>query len=298
MPQQIDRRDALRFMLAGSATLPLAACQTVETTSIDSGVAPPKPSLTASDRKATAQREFQTGFVASGAAFRFPPHGAHGRPWTSELQAGYDAFNTDPRVAYAVQDLDRSHYLAEQNADEIMFGGSMPKPAVSATLLERRRGILTRDEYMHIVKVCDRSINASWKALLPLFNHSDEQTFEQKYALPDVGIRSNHQSPRFYSEFFQRAMNYRFDYGCELLLEAMRRAQFGRGRWYLPREITYVGGKTGTYGEWKHEGLFFRYRSRAYSIIIYTKGYFGSSANYWKIGALFGGLFREHIAQA
>ena len=240
---------------------------------------------------------FQQGFVASGAAFRFRPHPAHGRLWTTDLQASYDRFKNDARVSYAVQNLDGSGaYLAEQNADELMFGGSMPKPAVSACLLERRHGILTRDEYMHIVKVCDRSINASWKALLPLFNHSDEQAFERKYGLPDVGIRSNYQSPRFYSEFFQRAINYRFDYGCELLLEAMRRAQFGHGRWYLPREISYVGGKTGTYGEWKHEGLFLRYRGRAYSIVVYTKGHFGRGTNYWRMGALFGGLFREFIA--
>ena len=199
-------------------------------------------------------------------------------------------------MAFAVQNLSTGGYLAEQRADEVMFGGSMPKPAVSAALLERRQGILSRDEYMHIVKVCDRSINASWKALLPLFTHADEQAFEQKYGLPDIGIRSNHQSPRFYSEFFQRAVNYRFDYGCELLLEGMRRAQFGRGRWYLPREISYVGGKTGTYGEWKHEGLFFRYRNRHFSIVIYTKGHFGRGQNYWKMGALFGGLFREYIA--
>ena len=295
----MNRRTALLRVaaVAAGSTVAGTGCRTLEPTTATSTTSSRGFSGGfSSSRKAAAVREFQEGFVASGAALRYAPHAAHGRPWTSSLQASYDSFKNGSRVAFAVQNLDSGHYLAEQRADEVMFGGSMPKPAVSATLLERRQGILTRDEFMHIVKVCDRSINASWKALLPLFNHADEQAFEQKYGLPDIGIRSNHQSPRFYSEFFQRAVNYRFDHGCELLLEAMRRAQYGRGRWYLPREISYVGGKTGTYGEWKHEGLFFRYRHRHYSIVIYTKGHFGRGQNYWRMGALFGGLFRENIA--
>ena len=76
----------------------------------------------------------------------------------------------------------------------------------------------------------------------------------------------------------------------------MRRNQFGRGRWYLPAEITYVGGKTGTDGQFKHEGLFFYYRGTPYAIVLYTCGRFGREENFWRIGALFGGLFREYIA--
>jgi hypothetical protein len=245
--------------------------------------------------RAAAQREFEEKFLASGANFRFSPHPAHGRVWTRELQRGYDSFKHDPRVGYAVKNLRSGRYLATHNADEQKFGGSMPKPAVAATLLEARKGNLTRDEFMHIVKVCDRSINASWKALLGKFTHADEQAFERKYGLPDVGIRANTQSPRFYAEFFERCVNYKLDYGCELLLEGMRRAQFGRGRWYLPSSITYVGGKTGTSGEYKHEGLFFKYHGTPYAIVVYTKGHFGRGSNYWKMGAMFGGLFREYI---
>jgi len=216
--------------------------------------------------------------------------------WTPELQRGYEGLKHDSRVSFAVKNLSSGRYLAEYQADRVMTGASMPKPAVSAVLLDARGGRLTTEEYQHIVNACDLSINASWHAMLSRFTQADEQRFEAKYGLPDVPIRGNGQSPRFYAEFFERCVNYKIDHGCELLLEAMRRNQFGRGRWYLPAEITYIGGKTGTDGPYKHEGLFFKYRGTDYAIVLYTNGHFGRSENFWRIGALFGGLFREYIA--
>ena len=282
--RSLNRRD---FLLAG---IPLLAggC----TTPSGGG----SVTTQASVGKSRAKAEYERTFVASGAALRFPPHGAHGRPWTDKLQAGYDSFKLDPRAGYAVQNLRSGRYLAEHNADEIKFGGSMPKPALSAIVLDRYRGELSRENFMHIVKVCDRSINASWRALTKLFTLEDERRFFAKYGLPPSNIRSNSQSPRFYSEFFRLCVNYRLEYGNHLLVEAMRRAQFGRGRWYLPNTINYIGGKTGTYGQFKHEGLWFTHRGTPYSIVLYTKGHFGSGSNIWKMGAMFGGLFREHIA--
>ena len=91
-------------------------------------------------------------------------------------------------------------------------------------------------------------------------------------------------------------MNYRLDYGCELLLEAMRRDQYGLGRWVLPASITYIGGKTGNYGEWDHESLFFHHRGTPYAIVLFTRGHFAPSGQDWKLGAMMGGLFRDHCA--
>lgn len=172
----------------------------------------------------------------------------------------------------------------------------MPKPALSAIVLERYKGKLSRENFMHIVKVCDKSINASWRALNTLYTIEDERAFLRKYNLPHSAILGNAQSPRFYCEFFRRCVNYQLDYGNELLLEAMRRAQYGRGRWYLPRSISYIGGKTGTFNDWKHEGLWFNKGGTPYAIVVYTKDYFGRGENYWKMGALFGGLYRQYVA--
>lgn len=250
----------------------------------------------ASRGRASAKAEFQREFIASGANFRYAPHPAHGRAWSRDLESGYKSFKNDARVGFAVKNLRSGRYLAEHNADEIMMGGSMPKPAVSAIVLERHKGKLSRENFMHIVKVCDKSINASWRALGGLYSIEDERAFFRKYNLPSSRIRGNAQSPRFYCEFFQRCVNYQLDYGNELLLEAMRRAQYGRGRWYLPRSISYIGGKTGTYNEWKHEGLWFNKGGTPYAIVVYTKGHFGRGENYWKMGALFGGLYRQYVA--
>ena len=245
--------------------------------------------------KTAAKAELQREFYASGANFRYPPHPAHGRAWDSKLESGYKSFKHDARVGFAVQNLRTGRYLAEHNADEQKMGGSMPKPALSGIILERNKGHLSKENFMHIVKVCDKSINASWRALTPLYTMEDERAFFRKYNLPPSRIRSNYQSPRFYCEFFRRCVNYQLDYGNELLLEAMRRAQYGRGRWYLPRSISYIGGKTGTYNEWKHEGLWFNKGGTPYAIVIYTKGYFGRGDSYWKMGAMFGGLYRQYI---
>ena len=284
-----SRRGWLRRLLMAAPTLAAGGC-----------ALPPgglhSAGLGGAARKAAAKREFQTGFLASGAAFRYHPYGGQGRAWTSRMESTYRANRRDPRVAYAVKNLHTGAYLAGHQADLMMDGGSMPKPAVAATLLEKRQGRLTREEFQHIVYVCDKSINGSWMALLARLNAADERAFEWKYGLPDVEILKNAQTPRFYAEFFERCVNYRLDYGCELLLEAMRRDQYGFGRLYLPSSITYAGGKTGNYGEVDHEALFFYYGSTPYAIVLYTKGHFAPAGQQWKLGAMMGGLFREYIA--
>lgn len=247
-------------------------------------------------RRAMALREYQKTFLVSGAMFRFGPKPAHGKPWTDQLELGYAASKRDARISYAVKNLATGLYLKEHQADRLMNGCSMPKPALSAVLLESRRGHLSGEEFQHIVNVCDRSLNASWFAILARITAEQEQAFEAKYGLPDVPLRANEQSARYYAEFFERCVNYRLDHGCELMLEAMRRNQFGIGHWYLPAEVTYVGGKTGNWGGYQHEGLFFYYRGTPYAIVLYTADRFALDGNFWRIGAMFGGLFREYIA--
>jgi len=268
----------------GLAALPalLASC-----------VASPTAALGWSARKTRAQWEYHNRFLASGARLRFRSHSAHGRPFTSGMEYVYRTHKRDPRIGYAVKNLATGRYLAEFQADKLFVGGSMPKPAVAAVLLEKRRGNLTRDEFQHIVHACDQSINASWFQLLARVNQADERAFEWKYNLPNVEIINNWQSPRFYAEFYERCVNYRLDYGCELLLEAMRRDQYGLGRWVMPASITYIGGKTGNYGEWDHESLFFYHRGTPYAIVLYTRGHFAPGN---QLGCMMGGLFREYCA--
>lgn len=252
--------------------------------------------LGASARRSRAQWEHCQRFLASGAQFRYYPRGANGRPWTSAMEYTYRAHKRDPRVSYAVKNLATGRYLAEFQADQIFGGGSMPKPAVAAVLLERRQGRLSREEFMHVVKACDKSENASWYHMLGLIGPYDEERFKSKYHLPNVAIRDNWLTPRFYAEFYERCINYRLDHGCELLLEAMRRDQYGLGRWTLPRSITYIGGKTGNYGEWDHESLFFYHRSTPYAVVVFTRGYFAPGKAQSSLGAMMGGLFHEYCA--
>jgi len=252
--------------------------------------------LNVSARKNRAQWEYRNRFLASGAQLRFRAHSAHGYPWTSRYEQAYRAYRHDPRVGYAVKNLATGRYLAEFQADKLFMGGSMPKPAVAAVLLERAQGNLSREEFQHIVYACDKSINASWFYLLGRIGPYDEQYFKSKYSLPYADIRNNWLSPRFYAEFYERCVNYKLDYGCELLLEAMRRDQYGLGRWVMPANITYIGGKTGNYGEWDHESLFFYYGSTPYAIVLFTRGHFAPSGQDWKLGALMGGLFRDYCS--
>lgn len=263
---------------------------------LGAGCAASPGSMGLAARRNRALWEFRRGFQASGAHFRYYPRGANGRPWTSRLEQAYQAHRRDPRVAYAVKNLATGRYLAQFQADQFFVGSSMPKPAVAAVLLERRRGRLTDVEFQHIVNACDRSENASWFYLLARFGPYDEQLFKTKYHLPPSNIRENLLSPRFYAEFYERCVNYRLDYGCELLLEAMRRDQYGLGRWSLPRSITYIGGKTGNYGEWDHESLFFYHGATPYAMVFFTRGHFAPPGSDWKFEAMMGGLFREYCA--
>jgi hypothetical protein len=247
-------------------------------------------------RKARAQWEYQHYFLASGARFRYHPYGGQGRVWTTQMQRMYEAYRGDPRVGYVVKNLHTGAYHAAFQADRLYMGGSMPKPMISAMLLEKRRGALSYEEFMHVVQVCDKSVNSSWMALHARLTAADEAAFQAKYHLPTSHVLANQLSPRFIAEFYERCVNYRFDHGGEFLLEAMRRDQYGFGRLFLPRDVTYVGGKTGNYGEWDHESLFFYHGSVPYAIVVFTSGNFSPGKMNWPIAALIGGLFRDYVA--
>jgi hypothetical protein len=301
-PVMMKRRELLQRALclcpalaAGCALPPLSQVRSSGLAYVPPGGGPPFVTGGAA-RRLAALREYRELFLVSGAHLRFSPKPAYGKPWTDQLAAGYAVSKRDGRIGYAVKNLSTGSYLAEHQADRLMNGCSMPKPALSATLLEARGGRLTGEEFQHVVNVCDLSINASWFAILARLSAADEQNFEAKYGLPDVPLRENYQSARYYAEFFERCVNYRLDHGCELLLEAMRRNQYGIGHWYLPSEITYLGGKTGNWGDYQHEGLFFYYRGTPYAIVLYTGDRFAMDGHFWRLGAMFGGLFREYIA--
>jgi hypothetical protein len=258
-------------------------------------VLPEDSSLGGLSGKARAQWEYQHYFTGSGARFRYHPYGGQGRAWTAQMEQLYQSHRHDPRVGYAVKNLRTGAYLAEFQADRLFMGGSMPKPMISAMLLEKRSGALSYEEFMHVVQVCDKSVNASWMALQSRLTPADEQAFDAKYHLPTSHVLANQLSPRFIAEFYERCVNYRFDHGGEFLLEAMRRDQYGFGRLFLPRHVTYIGGKTGNYGEWDHESLFFYHGNVPYSIVVFTRGDFSPGKMNWPLGAMIGGLFREYI---
>jgi len=249
-----------------------------------------------SARKARAQWEFQHYFLASGARFRYHPYGGQGRTWTHDLQRFYEAHRHDSRVGYVVKNLHTGACHAAFQADRLFMGGSMPKPMIAAMLLEKRGGALSYEEFMHAVKVCDKSVNSSWMALQARLTSADEASFDAKYHLPTSHVLANQLSPRFVAEFYERCVNYRFDHGGEFLLEAMRRDQYGFGRLFLPRTVSYVGGKTGNYGEWDHESVFFYHGNVPYSIVVFTSGDFSPGKMNWPIAALIGGLFRDYVA--
>ena len=166
---------------------------------------------------------------------------------------------------------------------------------IAAMLLEKRRGALSYEEFMHAVYVCDKSVNASWMALQSRLSPADEQLFFSRYRLPRSHVLANQLSPRFVAEFYERCVNYRLHHGGEFLLEAMRRDQYGFGRLFLPREVSYAGGKIGNYGEWDHESLFFYYRNVPYAIVVFTRGNASPGKMNYPLGALIGGLFRAHL---
>jgi hypothetical protein len=212
------------------------------------------------------------------------------------MEQVYRAHGRDPRIGYAVKNLATGRYLAEFQADKLFMGGSMPKPAVAAVLLEKRRGNLSREEFQNIVYVCDKASTPPGSICSPA---SPPTMSGLQVEVSPAQCRHHQQlavTPRFYAEFYERCVNYRLDYGCELLLEAMRRDQYGLGRWVMPASITYIGGKTGNYGEWDHESLFFYHRGTPYAIVLFTKGHFAPSGQDWRLGAMVGGLFRDYCA--
>lgn len=278
-----SRRDWLRAMVA-SVPAALAGC-----------VGPGGVMLDGASRRNAAQWEFHDRFLASGARFRCRPYGGQGRIWTPQLDRFYRAHRTDSKISYAVKNLHTGQYLVEHQADRTFFGGSMPKPPIAAMLLEKRQGACSYDEFMHIVYVCEKSVNSSWVALHSRLTPSDEAAFKWRHRLPQADVLGNWLTPRFYAEFLERCVNYRLEHGCEVLLEGMRRDQYGFGRLYLPRHLTYAGSKTGNYGEWDHEAVFFYHGSTPYAITLFTRGNFAPGKSNIPLGAMIGGLYREYV---
>ncbi|HYF37399.1 MAG TPA: hypothetical protein VD994_19010, partial [Prosthecobacter sp.] len=129
--------------LAGCALPPLSA---VRPTGVVFAPGSGTPLLTGTAaRRALALREYQQTFLVSGATFRFGPKPAFGKPWTNQLERGYATSRNDSRISYAVKNLATGMYLAEHQADRLMNGCSMPKPALSAVLLEARGGRLSTE---------------------------------------------------------------------------------------------------------------------------------------------------------
>jgi len=281
-----SRRDWLRTLLTAAPAAALTSC-----VSTGGGIG-----LDGTGRRNAAKWEFQERFLASGARFRYHPYGGQGRAWTSQMEYFYRRHRTDPRIGYAVKNLHTGHYHAQHQADRLFMGGSMPKPPIAAMLLEKRQGACSYEEFMHIVQVLDKSVNASWMALQARLTPQDEASFKWRYRLPHSNVLGNQLTPRFYAEFFERCVNYRLAHGSELLVEGMRRDQYGFGRLYLPTHLSFAGGKTGNYGQWDHEALFFYHGATPYAITLFTSGDFSPGKSNVPLGAMIGGLYREFVA--
>jgi hypothetical protein len=69
-------------------------------------------------------------------------------------------------------------YHAAFQAVRLFMGRSIPKPMISAMLLEKRGVALSYEKFMHVVLVCDKSVNSSWMALKSRLTSADEASFD------------------------------------------------------------------------------------------------------------------------
>jgi hypothetical protein len=256
-----------------------------------------------------------------------------GAPFTERKEKEFERLYEEGRavedapVQWVLRNLDTGNVIDQSlSADMKMFGASVSKIFVGATLLEERDGNLSDRELQKLAEMISVSSNVAWLDLQRTIGdgNADQgrrkitdftQTMGYKRTRGFQGylgkIHGNELTASELGEFLYDTYWKRYD-GAEILWKVMYTCRTGgsKANKYLPSDL-YLGGKTGTYSgttvhpetgasknpdgspfrvNVRHQVVVFEHNGTQYGMALLT-----NKASNEHVALLAGGLFRKHI---
>lgn len=256
-----------------------------------------------------------------------------GAAFTERKQKEFDTLYKEGRsvedapVQWVLMNLDTGNVIDQSlSANMKMFGASVSKIFVGATLLAEREGDLSDRELQKLAEMISVSSNVAWLDLQRTIGDGNADEGRRKITrfTSNMGynrtrgfqgylgkIHGNELTASELGEFLHDTYWNRYD-GAEVLWKVMHTCRTGgrKADKYLPGDL-YLGGKTGTYSgttvhpetgasknpdgspfrvNVRHQVVVFKHNGTQYGMALLT-----NKASNEHVALLAGGLFRKHI---
>ena len=206
----------------------------------------------------------------------------------------FEQTKSDKKIHWAVGDPERHLVIAQSAAaGKTVYGASVSKPIIVASLLRSRDGELSRRQWRDVLEFLTLSDNTPWNTLEVEAGGKpalDEFTAEQGYPRIRAAQRDNQVNALDLVHFLEDVYDDVFP-GAEAMFKIMAACATGstKSRKYLPRSVV-VGGKTGTTQTYRHDMRFLLIHEHWYTIVVLTER--GDNED---VAIMFGGLSRERL---
>jgi hypothetical protein len=211
-------------------------------------------------------------------------------------QSKYQAAKTNPDIYWAIYDINKDTLIeSSSNADENVYGASVPKVFVASAALANNKGNISSNDYEKIIKLLVKSDNDVWTPLQNLAGGGQKVNDWAK------GMGYNNQPARsmgnnanaidmcklyrdvWRNNFIGAEVIYRISSSCQ--------TSTSRSRKYMPTSV-YIGSKTGTYLQSNHDCGWVQNGQNFYAIAVFTE--LGSGGSDF-IATMWRGLYNEYI---
>ena len=211
-------------------------------------------------------------------------------------QSKYEAAKKNPKVYWAVYDIDNEKLIASSsNARQNVYGASVPKIVVGAAALDNQGGQFSKpSDYTKLIKLIVKSDNDVWNDIQSLAGGGmavNKWSLERGYNMKAGRSVGNEANAVGMCEFYRDVCKNKFK-GAEIIFRVSNSCQTGttRSRKYMPKSV-FIGGKTGTWTLENHDCCWICKDGRFYAICVLTKLDKDSDS----IAQMFRGLYNEYI---
>ena len=217
-----------------------------------------------------------------------------GRAFPESLTAEYLTYKNNPKVHWAVYDIDRKAFIdSSKNSNDQIYAASVSKAVTAACALNKFNSKLPSPEDFDKLKLLlIKSKNDVWSHFTELAGGSkrvNEWASSMGWNMSPGRFNGNSVSARGMCLFWADVLNRRFP-GSDIIEAVSNSCQTsdGRSRKYIPADCR-IGGKTGLYQQYMHDSAWIISPKGKFAITVLTEL---SSAPV--VATMFGGLFREY----
>lgn len=212
-------------------------------------------------------------------------------------QAKYNSLKSNPKVYWAVYDIDNDSLIASSiNAKKNVYGASVPKVLVASACISKNKGVLPNStDYSKFIQLLVKSNNDVWTPIQNLAGGGvavNNWAKSMGYNMQPARSLGNNANAVDMCRFWKDVCKGNFE-GAEVIYRITSSCQTSaaRSRKYMPNTI-FIGGKTGTYNSSNHDSCWIEKDGKFYAITILTElGTQGTEA----IAQMFKGVYNEYI---